>query len=517
MFHRYLQQLVRTVITVHIHVQWDYYKIYFIVEWSKDASPVAVTPCNEPAGPQVPLPSDPLGLFSLFFDDTLVDLIVKETNRYAEQTLQGTDKEWSTDAAEIRAYMGFMILMGINHLPEIRDYWSTNEYLHYAPIADRISRDRFEQITRYLHFTDNDSLPSRGEEGYSRLPKVDPVINHLKDKFKSVYYPHCEVSIDEARIPFKGRSSMKQYLPLKPVKRSFKVWAMSDATNGYMCDFDVYTGATDGRVVALGGKVVLSSDSIMGRHHQLFFDNYFTSVNLLSTLLSKGTYACGTIRTNRKQYPAEISEEVKKSSRGESAFHQCGNLVATAWKDNKVVNIASTLADPADHTTITRRQKDGTQLDVQCPLCVALYNKYMGGVDLGDQLRGSYHVRLKNRKLQVHFLFLDVAITNSYILRSYYVTTAAMDHKSFRMMLAKQFIGDYMNRKRPGRPRKRSRPTPHLPSHSKSKRCVYCWNVHFAPRRKESVWICTACEGHPQLCLTGWDDRSDYFRLWHEQ
>ena len=139
-----------------------------------------VTPCSEQAGHRVPLPSDPLGLFSLFFDDTLVDLIVEETNRYVEQTLQGTDKEWST---EIRAYMGFMILMGINKLPEIRDYWSTNEY---APIADRISRDHFEQITRYLHFTDNDSLPLRGEEGYSMLQKVDPVINHLKDRFKSV-------------------------------------------------------------------------------------------------------------------------------------------------------------------------------------------------------------------------------------------------------------------------------------------------------------------------------------------
>ena len=139
-----------------------------------------VTPCSEQAGPRVQLPSDPLGLFSLFFDDTLVDLIVEETNRYAEQTLQGTE-EWSTDAAEIRAYMGFMILMGINQLPEIRDYWSTNEYLHYAPIADRISRDRFEQITRFLHFVDNDSLPSRGEEGFSRLQKVDPVISHLRE------------------------------------------------------------------------------------------------------------------------------------------------------------------------------------------------------------------------------------------------------------------------------------------------------------------------------------------------
>ena len=149
-----------------------------------------------------------------------------------------------------------------------------------------------------------------------------------------------------------------------------------------------------------------------------FFDNYFTSVNLLSTLLNNGTYACGTIRTNRKQYPAEISEETKKRSRGESVFLQCGNLVATAWKD-KVVNIASTLADRVEHTTVNRRQKDGTQLAVQCPLCVALYNKYMGGVDLGHQLRGSYHVHLKNRKnCKYIFCFIfDVAITNAYILR----------------------------------------------------------------------------------------------------
>ena len=95
---------------------------------------------------------------------------------------------WSTNAEEIRVYMGFMILMGINHLPEIRDYWSVSEYFRYAPIAERITRDRFEEITRYIHFVDNDSLPAR-EEGYSRLQKVDPVIAALKKNFQSVYYP----------------------------------------------------------------------------------------------------------------------------------------------------------------------------------------------------------------------------------------------------------------------------------------------------------------------------------------
>ena len=176
----------------------------------------------------MPLPHHPLGLFSLFFNDSLVSPIVDETNRYAEQSLRGTEKEWSTNAEEIRAYIGFMILMGINRLPEIRDYWSNNEYMHYSPIADRITGDRFEQITRYLYFADNDTLSARGEEGFSRLQEVEPIVSALKHNFQAAYYPHCQVSIDKAMISFKGWSSMKQYLPLKPVKRGFKVWAMAD-------------------------------------------------------------------------------------------------------------------------------------------------------------------------------------------------------------------------------------------------------------------------------------------------
>ena len=100
-------------------------------------------------------------------------------------------------------------------------------------------------------------------------------------------------------VPFKGRSSMKQYLPLKPVKCGFKVWAMANASNGYLYDFSVYTGTTGGGETALGEKVVLMlSEPLKGKHHQLFFDNYFTSITLPDKLLAQGTYGCGTIWTN---------------------------------------------------------------------------------------------------------------------------------------------------------------------------------------------------------------------------
>jgi len=44
---------------------------------------------------------------------------------------------------ELQAYMGFMILIGIVHLPSIYDYWKKDKIYHYSPVASRISRDRF--------------------------------------------------------------------------------------------------------------------------------------------------------------------------------------------------------------------------------------------------------------------------------------------------------------------------------------------------------------------------------------
>ena len=69
---------------------------------------------------------------------------------------------------------------------------------------------------------------------------------------------------------------MKQYVPVKPVKHGFKVWAMADALNGYMYDFNLYIGAGESgeREKGLGEKVVLTlAESIKGKHH-LYFDNF---------------------------------------------------------------------------------------------------------------------------------------------------------------------------------------------------------------------------------------------------
>ena len=99
----------------------------------------------------------------------------------------GPDKYDKWTKVTVEEFLGFSILMGINHLPSLDDYWLKDPRLRYAPVAGHISRDSFREVSKYLHFVDNDTLVPRGEEGHDRLGKVRPLINHLSTKFAEVY------------------------------------------------------------------------------------------------------------------------------------------------------------------------------------------------------------------------------------------------------------------------------------------------------------------------------------------
>ena len=92
---------------------------------------------------------------------------------------------------------------------------------------------------------DNSTLAPRGDQNY-KLGKVRPIIDAVREQFLRAYDPHQQSSIDEAMIAFKGRSTLKQYVPKKPIKRGFKAWVRADAVTGYVCDFNIYTGKTEG-------------------------------------------------------------------------------------------------------------------------------------------------------------------------------------------------------------------------------------------------------------------------------
>ena len=141
------------------------------------------------------------------------------------------------------------------------------------------------EINRYLHFVDNDTLSPRGSVNYDRLGKVRPVVNRLAERFLTLYDPNCQLSIDEGMIKYKGRCSMKQYMPLKPTRRGLKVRMRADAINGYVSEFQVYTGKEVSTEKGLSTRVVKDlTRSIAGKNHHIYCDNYFSSVKLFLDL-----------------------------------------------------------------------------------------------------------------------------------------------------------------------------------------------------------------------------------------
>ena len=76
-----------------------------------------------------------------------------------------------------------------------------------------------------------------------------------------------------------------------------------------------------------------------------------------------------------------------------------GKVTASAWMDRKTVMVMSTNSQPSSCGIVTRKQRDGSTLEVPCLASVISYNNFMGGVDCEDQLRGYYCCRSKSRTL----------------------------------------------------------------------------------------------------------------------
>ena len=62
-------------------------------------------------------------------------MIAEQTNLYTRQVMssEAFAKYVPVTQPEIEAYLGFMILLGINQLPSLYDYWKKDPQFHYSP------------------------------------------------------------------------------------------------------------------------------------------------------------------------------------------------------------------------------------------------------------------------------------------------------------------------------------------------------------------------------------------------
>nr|XP_039265449.1 piggyBac transposable element-derived protein 4-like [Styela clava] len=282
--------------------------------------------------------SSALDCFLQFFNITVIEFIVQMTNlnatrkmdeQLAKNNIQG--KSWrNVDSGEMYAFIGMVIAMGIIRLPTLDMYWQKKNWILDVSSFNKImTRQRFRDILRYLHFCDEAMAPGAEDPNKDKLYKVRELLTILLPLFQTCYTPGREISIDETLIPFKGRINFRQFIKTKRARYGIKVWVLAESSTGYVSRLQFYTGKDpmSKPETGLASRVVrYLMEPYEGLYHHLYVDNFYTSPELFEYLLSKGVYACGTFRSNLINFPKDIIvSKIGSVPRGTNDWRVSGN------------------------------------------------------------------------------------------------------------------------------------------------------------------------------------------------
>ena len=122
-------------------------------------------------------------------------LITFQSNLYVTQLSQqnSTRAIKSFTKSEIKSTIGIILLMGIYKLPNRRMYWAP--YSKVSIIADTIPRNRFKEILRHLHYSDNSFDLNKNDPSHNKLFKIQPLIDIFARCFSQ---PFCSKLLSQS-------------------------------------------------------------------------------------------------------------------------------------------------------------------------------------------------------------------------------------------------------------------------------------------------------------------------------
>ena len=173
-----------------------------------------------------------------------------------------------------------------------------------------------------------------------------------------------------------------------------------------------------------------------------FLDNW--SPILYHDLRKRNTGSCGTVKANRIGFPNGFARMLMKEKGDRRVFTYGNEMQVIKIHDRKPVTLLSTTftATPRD----SGRKHWKTKETIEKPEMMLFYNKYMGGVDVNDQLLKycafDYHSMKWWKK--VAFRLINIPMVNAFILYKEWFTVRYPKCKpqpaSFRLAVIKQLL-----------------------------------------------------------------------------
>lgn len=364
--------------------------------------------------------------------------------------MSNTGKELKTTPQEMKVFIGINMVMGCIKYPRLNLYWHTK--LALPAITNSMSRDRFYLLRNNMHLVDANLISKETRES-NKMWKVQPMIDVVRNQCLAQPRNTTTYSIDEQMIPFTGRCPVRQYVRNKPRPVGLKNFVLT-TSQGLVLDFEIYQGKTtqlNNYNIGLGPSVILRLSDTLPAGSHVFFDRYFSSLQLFTELRNKNINATGTIMKNRLSKETLELDDVKKLKRGQFQEYSRNDdqICVTVWMDSSPVLMASNFHGAQPTSEVLRWDaKTKQHIKITCPAVVREYNKSMGGVDICDQMLEYYRTFFKTRKWTVKVIthLFDMAAVNSWLKYRADCKTnnrkrsETMDLLDFRMAIAESLM-----------------------------------------------------------------------------
>lgn len=413
----------------------------------------------------------PVELFEMFFCDNMKNYMIEAS----------TENGLDIDIEKLNDFFGICIYSITNGKKSFKDYWSTDEFLHSEVVSNVMSRNTFINIKSKLK-----TSKSNEKNESDRIWRVRQLSNLFRINLQQFGFFASVFAIDEMMIKFFGRTVLKQFMRLKPVRFGIKLWALCTIF-GFLLDFDIYCGKTDNSdndnlSCALGSRVVLKMlheffekvDKNEWSKYHACFDNYFTSPDLLVYLKNKGLKCTGTVRDKRVMTKEMFSTDSgtvsqpkaaktkkatenperkrfvdkhklsKKSPRGTYvvSHDKSSGLNYVTVVDSKPVSFLTTATGETPLAEVRRFDRSQKQkVSVSVPSVFSLYNSCMGFVDLQDQHCSDLEINIGGKKWTWAVLkrFIQMALSNGLITYNL-VNKEKLSAKDFSLHVARSYL-----------------------------------------------------------------------------
>ena len=325
------------------------------------------------------------------------------SNKFAERsisklTLKPTSrmKRWvPLSVPDIKVYAAAVLYQGVIWKPTYEMYYTTDTLFATPGLKPYMSYNKFKLIDKFLHFVDDEELG----DTYAKSAKIQPIWDYVNERYSMIYTPKQNIAIDESLLLWKGRLTWKQSILTKRARFDVKSFLLCESEIGYILKSLIYTGkemtdALDGEEYHyVATKIVLALiRELLDKGYTLYIDNWYSSFELTSLLLTRQTDTIGTLVKSRKNLPPDMNKKNLKKDERVVYYESLTNAMVTKWKDKKDVHTISTFVN--DGETLVRRSGK----DKVIPTVIDIYNRGMGGVDKSDQMMTSYDVERKRVK-----------------------------------------------------------------------------------------------------------------------